>query len=294
MKFSREIRGRLVAISRSVVSLLLFGLHFFSQFIANNFFRSKTFPGNVYWKILFKQFTKLQGWRYDLTFPPPPSHWKRLKDFSFYLNERYIKLKLYMFYFYMIINIIFFTPHHVFLKGAFLHRKGMKREKTSATCVGVRLALLEPWKRTSRASTRARLRTSKLPGNYVRCTAADLGRYVYRGVVYFENTRDETRWRKRGRAGGREGEGCWRPMRRVNDRKPAIWTWRLGTAPRTAVTYRQTARPHRQRPLHPPAGFCHCLSLLQHSRRLGVTSPLVINGRADESRRRKHVAISSK
>lgn len=29
--------------------------------------------------------------------------------------------------------------------------------------------------------------------------------------------------------------------RHVNDRKPAIWTWRLGTASCTTVTYRQTA-----------------------------------------------------
>lgn len=95
--------------------------------------------------------------------------------------------------------------------------------------------------KTNVACQRARLRTSESPGNYVRC-------YVCTGCIF------------RGHSGGREGERerdirerewggcCWRPMRRVNDRKPAIWTWRLGTAPRTAVTYRQTAGSHRRSP----------------------------------------------
>lgn len=106
-----------------------------------------------------------------------------------------------------------------------------------------------------------------------------LGTTCARGV-YFENIRERERGGESGRCGGKElGGCCWRPMWRVNDRKPAIWTWRLGTAPRTAVTYRQTAGPHRRAtPLCYPS-FCHCLLLPRHPRWLGYLT-LVINRRS--------------
>lgn len=95
--------------------------------------------------------------------------------------------------------------------------------------------------KTNVACQRARLRTSESPGNYVRY-------YVCTGRIFREHSGGREGERER-EVRRREGGGCcWRPMRRVNGRKPAIWTWRLGTALRTAVTYRQTAGSHRRSP----------------------------------------------
>lgn len=100
--------------------------------------------------------------------------------------------------------------------------------------------------------------------------------------VYFENIRGRERR-------GREWGGCcWRPMRHVNDRKPAIWTWRLGTAPRTAVTYRQTAGYHRRSPPSLPR-FLSLSPVATPPPRLGYLT-LVINCRSSTSLAPRYVA----
>jgi len=189
MKFSRGIRAKLAAITRSVVRSYFSRI--LPQFIVNYFIHSDMFAGNIRGRT--PTAFKASRARSPVAFRNIPQ--KRPN------NPPPLSLSLFV---YPPQSLI---PRITSRENSLPEGRGARdlRQRTSARN--------RENENASRANRRDCARQSQRP-NYVRLRAGDVRCHGWR--VFREHSGREIR------RGGAGSGGCWRPMRRVNDRKPAI------------------------------------------------------------------------